>query len=310
MAFAAFPHAMPRGMLFALVRATRPLAHANIAPPILFGQALAVAATGSFSWRGLVIAHAFGLVDHLFIVLANDFADRHDDARNRTFNAFSGGSRVLPEGALAPSWVLALAVGSALALLAGSIAIAPERPLFPWLAAIAIALVLAYSYPPLRLSYRGGGEWVQAIGVGVVLPITGFYAQHADLGALRWTALVPTFVLGLAGNVLTSLPDEPADREARKRTWAVRRGLSSAKRELVLLVAAGIAIGAIAIPFSSHLARLIATALPLGALGTAIPHIASASPNARGAMLRFMAAIGAASTGAILAWTIALWLSG
>lgn len=296
--------------IVALVRATRPLAHANVAPPLLYGQALALATTGTFSLEGLVIAQAFGVLDHLFIVLANDYADRHDDASNRTFNAFSGGSRVLPDRALAPATVLGGAIAAGLALLGGALFLAPERPLLPWLAGLAIALLLAYSYPPLRLSYRGGGEWLQALGIGVVLPLVGFHAQGGGLDVVPWAALVPTLAMGLAGNVLTSLPDEPADRAAGKRTWAVRRGLVRAKRDLVALVAIAIALGAVCVPIEPHLARVLVTALPLGALGTALPFLDAARPGSAAAMMRFMIAIGVASTGAIVAWTIALFVGG
>ncbi|MDQ3033894.1 MAG: prenyltransferase [Myxococcota bacterium] len=292
-------------MLRALLQAARPLAHGNIAPPLLYGQALAYVMTGAFSWRMLVLAQVFGLVDHLFIVFANDFADREADARNATFNVFSGGSRVLPEGRLSPRLVLLLAIALSGILVAGTLPFALERPLLPILALAAVGLMLAYSYPPLALSYRGGGEWLQALGIGVVLPLVGFHAQEPSLAAIPWLALVPTLVLGLAGNVLTSLPDEPSDREAGKRTWTVRRGMDRAPRDLVALIALAIVLGAILVPFPSHLARVVATALPLGALGTAIPMMPRGRPDRR-ALLLFMIATGAASTGALVGWTIAI----
>jgi 1,4-dihydroxy-2-naphthoate octaprenyltransferase len=287
--------------------AIRPLAHANIAPPILYGQALAWATTGAFSLRALAVAQIFGLLDHAFIVLANDYADRDADAGNRTFNALSGGSRAIPEGHLAPRTVLFGAIASAIALLSLGVASAGARPLLPWLAGIAVALLLAYSYPPLRLSYRGGGELLQGIGVGVVLPLVGFHAQQPDVARIPWLALLPTLVLGAAGNILTALPDEPADRAAHKRTWVVRRGIEQSRRELVLLVGLGIVLGGVAIPALSPIARTFAIALPLTLLSIAIPLAPRARPEARGPLLAFMIAIGAASTGAIVLWTVALW---
>lgn len=293
-------------MLRALLQATRPLAHANIAPPILYGQALALATTGAFSWRALVLAQIFGVVDHLFIVFANDFADREADARNQSFNAFSGGSRVLPEGRLPPRLILGLAIACSLLLVAITVPFAADRPLLPVLAIAAVALLLAYSYPPIALSYRGGGEWLQALGVGVVLPLVGFHAQEPSLAAIPWAALAPSLVLGLAGNVLTALPDEPADRDAHKRTWAVRRGVARASRDLVALVALAIVLGALVLPFTSHIARVVATAVPLAALGVAVPLLPEDRPRSPRALSLFMVAIGAASTGALVAWTITL----
>ena len=64
----------------AWLQAARPLAHANIAPPILLGQALAFAAGSPFDPAMAAIAHSFGVLDHLYIVFANDYADREGDA--------------------------------------------------------------------------------------------------------------------------------------------------------------------------------------------------------------------------------------
>ena len=49
------------------------------------------------------VAGGFGVLVQLVIVFVNDFADRETDARNTTFSRFSGGSRVLPEGRIAPA---------------------------------------------------------------------------------------------------------------------------------------------------------------------------------------------------------------
>jgi 1,4-dihydroxy-2-naphthoate octaprenyltransferase len=193
-------------------------------------------------------------------------------------------------------------------LVAGTLPFVFERPLLPILALAAVGLMLAYSYPPLALSYRGGGEWLQALGLGVVLPLVGFHAQEPSLAAIPWPALVPPLVLGLAGNVLTSLPDEPADRATGKRTWAVRRGADRSPRDLLALIALAIALGAVLVPFRSDLARVIATALPLCALGIAMPLVPRARPASRSGMLSFMLAAGAASTGALIAWTLAIVL--
>ena len=289
----------------AIVQACRPLAHGNIAPPILYGQALAIAAGAEPSLAMFALAHAFGVLDHVAIVCTNDLADREDDARNLAPTLFSGGSRVLVEGKLAPRTVGAMAGSTAVGLVALSLALAPSRPLLPWLAVAALLLLTAYCHPPLRLSYRGGGEWLQGLGVGVVLPLVGFHAQGAGL-ALPWASLVPSFVLGVAGHVMTALPDAPADRLAGKRTWPVRRGEARARRELVGLVALGIALGAAMLPLGGAGAVLaLAPLLPLGAAARLAPRAAPGDP----ALLRFVVTTGGASTGALLLWSLALLLS-
>jgi 1,4-dihydroxy-2-naphthoate octaprenyltransferase len=282
----------------ALIRAARPLAHANIAPPILFGQALAWATTGHFSWSALVIAQTFGVIDHLVIVFANDYADRDADRLNTAPTPFSGGSRVLPDGELAPRTVRNAAIASAVSLVVFSMLAMPA--LVP-LAIVALALIGAYSYPPLRLSYRGGGELLQGLGVGVVLPLVGAVAQGARIDAHVLVCLVPTFVLGVAGNVLTSIPDESADRAGDKRSPAARLGGERARITAIALHLAGLALGALLLPLAASSAALV---LGLGGATQLAALFARGAP----ATLAFVVLGGACESIALVGWSLALVL--
>lgn len=290
-----------RATLSALVRATRPLAHGNIAPPILLGQALAFALTGRFSWTGLLVAQAFGLIDHLVIVFANDYADRDADVLNTTPTPFSGGSRVLPDGELAPTTVRALAIASAVALVALTFA----TGLSPWLAIAALVLIAAYSYPPLRLSYRGGGELLQGLGVGVVLPMVGLDAQGAALDARTLVLLVPTFVMGVAGNVLTSIPDEDADRTAKKGSPAARWGGRGARSASALLHVLAIALGSALLPIAPRAALVVAVL----AITPQIAALWRRDPRSRRATVTFVVLGGLSEAIALLGWSAALALA-
>ena len=285
-----------RSTALALIRAARPLAHANIAPPILYGQALAFATTGHFSWTALVIAQGFGVIDHLVIVFANDYADRDADVLNLAPTPFSGGSRVLPDGELAPRTVRDVAIGCAAALVGLSWLAMPA--LVP-LAIAALALIGTYSYPPLRLSYRGGGELLQGLGVGVVLPMVGLVAQRAPIDANVIAWLVPTFVLGVAGNVLTSIPDADADRAARKASPAARWGVPRARIASIALHLLAMLLGAALVPRAA-----------IGAgLGIALTLLAAALPRteSRRATLGFLIVSGASESAALLAWSALLF---
>lgn len=231
------------GRATAWLRATRPLAHANIAPPILLGQAFAFANAGHLDAGLGAVAFGFGILDHLAIVFANDYADRDADALTDTRTIVSGGSRVIPDGLLRPAQLRTAAIVAGLALLAGS-AVAGwllERELLPAFAAVALLLLHAYSFEPMRLSFRGFGEVLQGVGVGLVLPLMGWYAQTGDLARAPYDVFAPLVVLAFAGNVLTALPDHAADSKAGKRTWPVRRGEARARRDALALVGLGIA---------------------------------------------------------------------
>ena len=137
----------------AWIQAARPLAQINIALPLLLGQAMAFAALGRFSVGLLYCAGVFGTLAQLVIVFVNDFADRETDAHNTTFSRFSGGSRVLPEGRLAPATLrrAALVVLAVFVLFCVGLAVLSR----PWMPAFGLAtalLVWAYNHPPLRLA--------------------------------------------------------------------------------------------------------------------------------------------------------------
>ncbi len=269
--------------------------------PLLFGQAVAYATHGAFSFGWLAFLAVWGIADQLYIVFANDYADREADGPSRT--PFSGGSGVLVEGRIEPRALLRAAVAMALFLVALSAGGAfAGRPLLVGSAAVALALLHAYSFPPLRLSYRGGGALLQGLGVGVVLPFTAFYAQSGRVDLPLW-ALAPSFLAGVGGNLLTAVPDIEQDARAAKRTLAVRAGEGAAvTAAIALLLAAFVLPQNLAGRFAPQVAVAVAAALLLALAA----HVGlRGRPRSRGRVL-FVLFGGAAQHGFFLAWCAAL----
>lgn len=291
----------------AWIQAARPLAQINIALPLLLGQALAFAALGRFSVGFMYCAGVFGTLVQLVIVFANDFADRETDARNTTFSRFSGGSRVLPEGRIAPASLrrAALVMLALLGLFCGGLALA-GRPWAPMFALATALLVWAYNHPPLRLSYRGHGELVQGVGVGVVLPLAGYYLQAGTLTGFGWHALVPLLLLGYTGNILTALPDAPSDRASGKRSYPVRRGEWVARRHALELLAMAAAMGSWVVPGLSLLGTALAAAPTLGMAALAVPLLGSADAENRSECERFVLLTAGAGHLLLLNWALVL----
>jgi 1,4-dihydroxy-2-naphthoate octaprenyltransferase len=243
------------------IQAARPLAHVNIVVPLLLGHAAAWHVTQRFDIRWLIAAVTWGVLDHLFVIFANDFADREADSGLRTL--LSGGSGVIPEGKLSPRHIERAAQLSAISLFLYSCALSLlGRPWMPLYALAALLLMWLYSFRPVRLSYRGGGEWLQGIGVGIGLPSVGYYMQLELPFAPSWV-IWPATLLGVCGNVLTALPDVDDDTRAHKRTWPVRHGMASARR----FASAGIAFAAFAVfvwtPGISVPAKAVVSIVPL-----------------------------------------------
>lgn len=229
----------------AWVQASRLIGQLQLHLPMWLAQGLAYALTGTFSVGACVWLTLFGIFDGLFISYANDVADAETDARNSTFQLFSGGSRVIVEGKLTRK---ALAIG-ALLMLGAMVALCfdaqSQRPLVWGFFAAAFFLMHAYSFAPLKLSYRGHGEALQMLGCGVVLPLLAWYIQTGDLERFPWLTLGPFALFAYAGNILSALPDVPSDAECHKRTYPVRRGELPARREAFAMILAGVIMGTV-----------------------------------------------------------------
>lgn len=228
----------------AWIQASRLPSQSYIAFPLMTGQVLALSITGAWSWAVFVLVQLFGIFDQLYIVYANDYADRETDLKNQSATPFSGGSRVLVEGKLTPSelargaWLMvagALATTLVLAIGWGRWWAVP-------LGMLGLLLLWAYSFRPFRLSYRGGGEVLQTLGVGGVLPLLAYYSQAGSLQGFPWWLLVPFFALNLSNAITTALPDRRSDRLSKKRTVPVWAGLSAAQWSVMGLHLVGLVV--------------------------------------------------------------------
>jgi 1,4-dihydroxy-2-naphthoate octaprenyltransferase len=260
--------------------------------PLILGQVLAWRATEMWSWPVFLIVLLFGVFDQLYIVFANDYADRETDALNETSTIFSGGSRILVEGSIAPESLLraavlmaALALGTGIALVIGW-----GRGLVLPLIVIGLGMLWAYSFGPLRMSYRGGGEILQMLGVGLILPLIGYAAQAGDLSRFPSEVLAFLLPLNLSTALCTALPDEPSDRVSHKRTLPVLLGGAPVRAGIIMLNAGGLVLFAIlAAPALGTLSVSVGSLLSLPVVSIVAQSLAagSAVPGGR-SMLVFV----------------------
>ncbi len=226
---------MNMNYISACIKASRLQSQSYIFLPILFGQAYYVFQGNKLDWTIFIIIQLFGLFDQLYIVYANDYADIETDLKNKTFNIFSGGSRVLVDGDLTPSQLKNLTLSAVgLCFLCGIIlTLFFHRWLAVPIVTIALGILWMYSYAPVKLSYRGGGEFLQMLGVGLVLPLFGYYAQAGTLNGFPWPLMLVILPTQLACAMATSLPDEPSDRSSKKKTATVLLGANTAKFSII-----------------------------------------------------------------------------
>jgi 1,4-dihydroxy-2-naphthoate polyprenyltransferase len=176
--------------------------------------------TASF-WIGL--AALFTL--EAATVLSNERFDWESDRRNRNYSPFNGGSRVLVDKRIrASSLLMGVAVALLFYLVAAFWLIIYHAELWPWLA-LAPALGLGYTSPPLRLCWRGLGEIDVAFTHSALVIMFGyvlFGGRWTD--PWPWLISVPLFCAVFTAIIMSGLPDAEADQAAGKRTLAVRLG--------------------------------------------------------------------------------------
>lgn len=240
----------------------RPRAWPKLALPLAAGSAAALGAGYAFRLEAALFLVVFLVGDAMFIFGSNDLVDEHADRVRRAQEAVPSpkalldgvvSRRALGAAALAGA-ALVLAAGQGLARMTGQ-----RAPIV--LAAAAVLCVALYEFRPFRLNYRGGGELVEALGVGLVLPLFG--AAGFGAGAPRALAsLLPSLVaLALAGALASTVADAHADALAGKRTFAVRFGaVATARAAALTLTIASLAALAASL-FGKPSAALVAIAL-------------------------------------------------
>ncbi len=294
--------------LRAWVQASRPHAQALVAVPLIYGQALAYRRTGEFSWKLCVLVHLFGFFDLLLVVFTNDLADTASDARNTTFNRWSGGSRVVPEGKLT---MLDLARAATLAFI-GMSAVAADlvfRERRAWMvvmAAMGAHMLWIYCFPPFRLSYRGGGGFVQGAWLGLLLPVCAYYAQAGTLVGLSPATFLPAFVLGYASHVTLALADAPSDAATDKRSLAVRRGEPAARRVALMAIALSALATPLAAPGVPVLGWVLVTAVAAVTLRPNVSLLATADSTDRVRCARFVTTNLRAIAALVIGWSVVL----
>jgi 1,4-dihydroxy-2-naphthoate octaprenyltransferase len=168
-----------------------------------------------------------------------DFRRGIDDLPPHLVSPFTGGARVLPEGAVSMEshrrvWIGFYALGGIVGLV-----LALTRPggwILLVLGGLGGLIGLFYTLPPLALQYHGAGE-VAVVVIFGPLVVLGSYA--VQLGTLAWEPLFASLPLGLlvaAFLLVNEMPEHETDPKGGKRTIPARIGLAKSVRLYEALV--------------------------------------------------------------------------
>lgn len=216
--------------------------------PALLGQAIGAATRGDVSPLAAAVGALHCVALACAVVLLNDYGDRSIDALKR--NLFPSTSpKTIPDGVLSAQAVVLAGLGAAAITVALGLAAEPllARPGLGAAAVIALGIFAAYSFRPLRLNYRGGGELLEMLGVGFALPWFNAYLQGGAVAPPLALVVLPGFaLLALASAISSGLADEVSDRQGGKITFTTRYGNTFSRSAGENLMIAGALLWALA----------------------------------------------------------------
>ncbi len=234
--------------------AIRPKTLPAAASGVIVGSALAWR-DGGFSLGPALAALGVALLLQIASNLANDV---YDGERGADTAARLGPLRVTQSGLLSRGQVkrgvavvlcLALVLGAYLAFVAG-----------PWAVVIGVAAIvaaLAYTAGPYPLGYHGLGEVFVFAFFGLAAVVGTYWVQAGGTTLPAWLMAVAVGSLITAILVVNNLRDVEQDRDAGKRTVAVRIGVPATRCEYAALMA---------LPYGLLAALVVAGELPAAAL--------------------------------------------
>lgn len=213
---------------------------------------MGIVQTGEVLLPALGVAFGFTILLGLFIVWMNDWADQGVDRIKRSRFPHSS-HKTIRDGYLTERQVFfagasAGFLGVVLSFLAADWI---DRPLLGHAALACLSIFVAYSLPPLKLNYRGGGELLETLGVGIALPLYAAYALSGDILVFAWPLLVGWSFLSLSSALASGLSDEESDRAGKKTTFVTVFGNAPIRKTIEATVIVGalcwIAVGLVGI---------------------------------------------------------------
>ena len=206
--------------------------------PVVVGSA-AAAQLGSFHLGKALLALIVALALQIGVNYSNDYSDGIRGTDDHRVGPF----RITGSGASAPVTVrnmaftfygVAAVAGLALTLWANAW----------WLILVGVAAIVAawyYTGGKNPYGYLGLGEIFVFIFFGLVAVLGTTYTQAGQLSGLAWAGAVGTGLVSTALLMANNVRDIPTDRQAGKRTLAVRLGDTKARWSYPVMLAVAVA---------------------------------------------------------------------
>jgi 1,4-dihydroxy-2-naphthoate octaprenyltransferase len=273
------------------VQGARPRTLGAAVVPVVVATALASIDRPTIWWRAacaLVVALAL----QIGVNYANDYSDgiRGTDAHRR------GPLRLTATGTATPRAVRSAAmIAFAVAAVAGlALCIAVDLRLL-LVGGASIAAAALYTGGPRPYGYSGLGEVAVLCFFGVVATVGSVYVQLERVPGSAWLASLAVGYPAVAILLANNLRDVDTDREAGKRTLAVRVGASRTRQLFVACIVAAL-VATIALGFAQPWALLGLLAAPWALVPVALVRHRTDPPSLVRALIttaRFQLVLGA-----------------
>ena len=196
------------------------------------GVAAVVLMADFFSFEHYLIGVALGWLLHLSTHYVNEYFDYEADVANEDFTSWTGGSRVLVEGAIPRPIALLAGISSSLLYALAFLALyltkpallGPSPPLLVATGYAALVVAWMYSAPPVRLVRLGLGEVTVATVLCIMLPAGASILQVGYVVPVIWWIAIPLFQIQVARMMIMNVPDAKSDQASGKNTLVVRLG--------------------------------------------------------------------------------------
>ncbi len=245
--------------------------------PVTLATAAVRYDTGSWDLTLYLLTLAGAVFLHLGTNTANDYYDHisgADEANTEYARPFTGGSRLIQEGAISPAAVLLMAVlFFSAAAAAGVFLFLHAGPVIILFGSIGIFLGFFYTAPPVRLAARGLGEIAVFTGYWLI-GLGTYFVQTGSVDFPAAAAAVPLGLLTTAIIIINEFQDTNSDRSAGKKTLVVRLGRKNAVW-LFAFVIFGASVPIVTSVFTGDAPRM--TLIALAGLPLAVKAVVTAS---------------------------------
>ena len=200
--------------------------------PVIFGSVIAWHDAGRFIWMRFWLVILGASLIHIGTNLVNDYFDHLSGADKANLNPtpFSGGSRVIQDGSIAPKKILyaslaAFILGSLIGLYLNYLC---GQNVILILGVIGVGLGFFYSTRPFPIGYRRFGELAVGTGFGPLMVMGAYFAQAQNLPFKVFLISIPVGILIALVVLINEFPDYAADKSVGKNTLVVILGRQKA----------------------------------------------------------------------------------